>query len=576
MSPAGAHPGRYRSVLRQRDARLLFGGLIVSSTGSWAYNVALLAFVFERTHSLGWVAAAGLGRFVPALLFSAYGGVVAERFERVRLMLCSDLLCLTWQVLLALVVALDGPVVLAIALAGLTAVSAIVYAPAVEAMLPQIAAEDDLAAANALNATIENLTVVSGPAIGAALVAVASPALAFGVNAATFAVSAVLVGSMKVRSRPVDVTEAGDAGPLAQMMAGVRAINSNATARLLVGFSVLASFVYGSDTALLVSVADVKLGLGADGYGLLLAGEGVGGVLAALVVNRIAASPRLGTIILAGMAVYCLPTALLTVVHAPGIAIPLQLLRGAGTLVVDVMAVTALQRAVPGELLARVFGVFFAYVLVAISIGTVIVPPLVSLAGIDATLLIMGFGPPLAGLLALPALRRMDRENAQRTAALAPRVAVLERLGIFAAAGRPALERLARAASELTAGPGTAIVREGDPADALYVLVAGSVDVTARGEAGAEERPLRTMPAGSYFGEIGLLESIPRTATVTAAEPCRLLRIDGDAFLDALMAAPMTGTLVEDARMRLARTHPSRRLTYAASGPAGDAGGGAA
>jgi CRP-like cAMP-binding protein len=564
MGGGGAKRSGYRAVLRLRDARLLFAGLIVSSTGSWAYNVALLAFVFERTHSLGWVAAAGLGRFVPALLFSAYGGVVAERYERVRLMLSSDLLCLLWQALLAVVAVLDGPVVLAIALAGLTSVSSTVYAPAVEAMLPQVAEEDDLAAANALNATIENVTVISGPAIGAGLVAVASPALAFGVNAATFAVSALLVGSMRVRSRPVDVTEAGEAGPVAQMMAGVRAINSNATARLLVGFSVLASFVYGSDTALLVSVADVKLGLGADGYGLLLAGEGVGGVLAALVVNRIAASPRLGTIILAGMAVYCLPTALLTVIHSAELAIPLQLVRGAGTLVVDVMAVTALQRAVPGELLARVFGVFFAYVLAAISIGTVVVPPLVSLLGIDATLLVLGFGPPLLSLLALPALRRMDRETAERMAALLPRIAVLEQLGIFAAAGRAALERLARAAAETSAVAGTVIVREGEPADALYVLVSGSVDVTARGEAGAEERALRTMPAGSYFGEIGLLESIPRTATVTAAEPCELLRIDGDAFLDALMAAPMTGTLVEDARTRLARTHPSRRLTYAA------------
>jgi predicted MFS family arabinose efflux permease len=556
-------PG-YRSVLRRRDARLLFGGLVVSATGTWTYNVALLAFVFERTGSLGWVAAAGLGRFIPALVFSAYGGVLAERFERVRLMLSSDLLCLVWQALLAVVAATNGPVVLAIALAGLSAVSGIVYAPAVEAMLPQIAGEDDLAAANALNATIDNVTVIAGPAIGAALVAVASPAAAFGVNAATFAVSAVLVGSMRVRSRPVDVTEAGQAGPLAQMLAGVRAINSNATVRLLVGFSVLASFVYGTDTALMVSVADVKLGLGAHGFGVLLAGQGVGGVLAALVVNRLAASPRLGTIILAGVAVYCVPTAALTFLHSPEIAVALQLARGAGTLVVDVMAVTALQRAIPGDLLARVFGVFFAYVLAAISLGTLVVPPLVDLIGLDATLLVMGFGPPLLGLLAWPALARMDRENAGRLAALAPRIALLERVGIFAKADRAGIERLARAAREIAVPAGTVIVREGDPADALYVVVDGSVDVTARGEAGGEERALRTMPAGSYFGEIGVLEGIPRTATVTAAEDCDLLRIEGEAFLEALMASPPTGTLVEDARTRLAATHPSRPLTYAA------------
>ena len=543
MTGGGGGAG-YRAVLRRRDARLLFGGLLVSATGSWAYNVALLAFVFERTGSLGWVAAAGLGRFVPALIFSAYGGVVAERFERVRLMLASDLACTVWQAALALLAVLDGPVALAIALAGLTAVSNIVYAPAVEATLPQIAGEDDLAAANALNATIENVTIVAGPAIGAALLSVGSPALAFAVNAATFALSALLVASMRTRSQPVDVTDAGRAGPLAQMAAGAGAIVANPTVRLLVGFSVLASFVYGTDTALLVKVADERLDMGADGFGLLLAGQGIGGVLMALAVNRLAASRRLGVIILAGMAVYCLPTALLTVV--------------------DVMAVTALQRTVPGDLLARVFGVFFAFVLGAISLGTLIVPPLVALLGLDAALLIMGFGPPALGLLAYPALARMDRVAAARLAELAPRIAVLERLGIFSAAGRAALERLAAACTDVAVPAGTAIVREGDRADALYVLVSGSVEVTARGEAGGEEQVLRTMPAGSYFGEIGLLEGIPRTATVTAAEPCTLLRLQGDAFLEALTAGPSTGTLVEDARSRLQRTHPSRTLTYTA------------
>jgi CRP-like cAMP-binding protein len=71
------------------------------------------------------------------------------------------------------------------------------------------------------------------------------------------------------------------------------------------------------------------------------------------------------------------------------------------------------------------------------------------------------------------------------------------------------------------------------------------------------------LAADSWFGEIGVLERIPRTATVTAAERCDLLRIAGEAFLEALMASPPTGTLVEDARMRLASTHPSRRLTFA-------------
>jgi CRP-like cAMP-binding protein len=67
------------------------------------------------------------------------------------------------------------------------------------------------------------------------------------------------------------------------------------------------------------------------------------------------------------------------------------------------------------------------------------------------------------------------------------------------------------------------------------------------------------MPAGAYFGEIGLLERIPRTATVTSVGPSRLLRLDGEQFLAALTDAPASASLLEGARGRLARTHPSRR-----------------
>jgi NTE family protein len=187
----------------------------------------------------------------------------------------------------------------------------------------------------------------------------------------------------------------------------------------------------------------------------------------------------------------------------------------------------------------------------------------VSAASLDAALVIFAVAPTLAGLAGYPALLAMDRAGAARAAELAPRVAVLEGAGMFAGASRAVLERLAAAATVQVAGAGTAIVREGDAADALYVVQTGSVDVSAVGEHGDGERALRTLPAGSYFGEIGLLERIPRTATVSAAEDCTLLCIDGDAFLDALTAAPPSATLMENARTHLARTHPSRRPTYA-------------
>jgi CRP-like cAMP-binding protein len=408
--------------------------------------------------------------------------------------------------------------------------------------------------------------VILGPAVGAGVLALGSPQAVFAINATTFVASALIVSRMRTRSTPVDVTEGGDAGPLRQMIVGVRTIMETSSVRVPVLLCALVSFVYGTDTVLFVAVSEQRLGTGAEGFGLLLAGLGVGGVLMAATVNRLAGSNRLAVVITVGALMYCLPTALLTVVDSPGIAFALQVIRGGATLIVDVLAVTALQRAVPPDQVARVFGVFFAVVLGAVSLGTIVAPAVTSAAGLDAALLTMAFGPAVLASLGYPALARIDSEAQGRLAELRPRIEGLGRLEIFAAAPQAVIERLAGASTDVAFAPGAVIVREGDPADALYVITGGRVAVTAVGEHDREE-VVRAMGPGTYFGEIGLLEAIPRTATVTAVESTTCWRIDGETFLDALTAAPPPRSLVEGARARLARTHPSRAFTYTPAAP---------
>lgn len=552
----------YRSVLAKHDVRLLFSGLLISSTGSWAYNVGLLAFVFDRTHSLGWVGAAGLVRFVPQLLLSIYGGVVAERYERIRLMISSDLLCALWQAALAVVAALNGPPAVALVFTALTSASGVVYSPSVAATIPSLVDEDDLTAANALNSTIDELVVIVGPAVGAVLLAAGSASAVFAINAASFVASAAIVSRIRARSRPVDVTEGGSAGPFEQMKVGVRTILSLTAARTLVAYCVLVSFVYGTDTVLLVGVSEHKLGTGAQGFGYLLAGLGVGGLLAAAGVNRLAGARRLSLVILAGALGYCLPTALLVVIHSPVLAFLLEVLRGGSTLVVDVLAITALQRAVPSDQLARVFGAFFAFFLSAITLGTILTPIAVSALGLDGGLWLMALAPAALAVAGYPALLAIDRATEERARELRPKVALLSQLEIFGVASRPILERLAAAAAEVRFEIGQALVRQGEEADYLYVLVEGEVQVTIHDERSAEERRLTVMSAPAYVGEIGVLEGIPRTATVTALTPCECWRIDGDTLLDALLASPPSSALVETVSGRLAVTHPSRKAKF--------------
>jgi len=551
----------YRALFRNRDYRLLFSGLVISLTGSWAYNVALVVYVFGATHSTGWVAAAWMTRYLTALVASPFGGLIADRVERVRLMVGLDVLAFGFQVLLAVVAALNAPVVLALVLAALTSVTTSTYDPAARSATPSVVGEDHLATANSAQAAVEQLAIIMGPAVGVVLLLLGPPPVVFAVNAATFALSALVVSRMRTRNQPADITEGGTAGPLQQMATGFKAFVSSPTIVLLAGFSILATFVAGTDTVLYVVVSKDLLGTGSSGFGYLLAAVGLGGILASVLVNRIAAVPRLGAIIVAGMCVYCLPTALLTLVPSPVIAALIQVVRGAGTLVVDVLAITALQRLVSPQIIARVFGVFFALVLAAVSLGALAAPLLLNSVGLTATLLIMGFVVPAISLVAYPWIRALDTRAQGELATIRPRVAVLQGLDIFAGATQTALERLARSLIDETVAPGTVIISEGEEADDFFVLVDGQVEVFSAGEADAE-RSLGVLQAPDYFGEIGLLERRPRTATVKTVTECTLYRISGVDFIDALTAAPPTPAALTGVQGRLARTHPSLTMGF--------------
>jgi CRP-like cAMP-binding protein len=423
--------------------------------------------------------------------------------------------------------------------------------------------ESDLVAANALNGTIDNLVVILGPAVGAVLILLGSATWTFAINAASFAASALIVSRIRTRSRPVDVTEDGTAGPLQQMLVGVRTIVHNESARPLVGLCALASFLYGTDTVLFVAVSQQRLGTGSQGFGYLLAGLGIGGILMAPWMDRLGKSSNLAPFILAGISLYCLPTAVLAFTHSATLVFVIQILRGAATLVVDVMAITSLQRTVRSEELARVFGVFFAFILGAICLGALITPQIVSTVGLNPALFTMAVAPFALGLLGYTSLRRIDQAASIQAEALAPRVALLEQLDMFASASRLVLERLAATESEVDFAAATPIVIEGDPSDAMYVLIAGEVEVRSHGEEGGPERLICTLQAPAYFGEIGVLGRLPRTATVTALNDCQCARIEGAALFEALNATGPSSSLIDIATTRLTVTYPSQELTYA-------------
>jgi MFS family permease len=547
-----AKRGSYRAALHHRDYRRILLGLTVSQIGDWAYNVALIVFVYDATRSAAWVGITTGMRMAPYVLFGALGGEIADRFERRRVMIVCDLIRMGLMILLALVAQTNGPVLLAGIVGFLTTTAATPYMPSTSAMTPELVGEDDLAAANGIESAVQTTSIIIGPAIGAAILAAGSPAIAFYVNAATFLLSALAVSTVRSRSRATAAEAAAASGTWKRVREGIGAIAGSRAARVLVAFIITTSFIYGTDTVLFVLIGKERLGTGANGYGALLAALGVGGLVASFTTNRLARSPRLGTILVAGLALYTAPTLLMLGVHDPTVAFFVQAFRGAGTIIVDVLVITALQRWAPREVVGRVFGVVYSLAIGGIFVGTLVTPLIVDAGGLRAGLLAFGAAPGVIALSLLPRLRAMDRAAADRLEELRPAVELFGRLSIFAQAPRSVLESLAAAAERVEVPVATRVIHQGEPALDFYAIESGDMDVLVR-DGGGSMQNVAELHAGDFFGEIGLIREVPRTADVIACSNSVVYRLAGADFLNAVNGAPGSRpTLLEGISSRLA------------------------
>ncbi|MGZ4247766.1 MAG: MFS transporter, partial [Solirubrobacteraceae bacterium] len=153
----------FRIALRARNLRLLLTGLATSQAGDWLYNLALLAFVYDRTHSSMWVGLTTAARIVPEVALGSIGGVLADRVDRRVVMLGSDALRALAMAALVVIGIAHLPVVLAPAVAALSTAAGSAYPPCVAAVLPQLATPEQLPAANAARVSITYICIVGGP-----------------------------------------------------------------------------------------------------------------------------------------------------------------------------------------------------------------------------------------------------------------------------------------------------------------------------------------------------------------------------------------------------------------------------
>lgn len=374
------------TALRHSAFRRLLLGLAASQLGDWLYNTALLAYVFERTHSATWLGVTTAARVLPVVVLGPLGGVIADRFDRRRLMVLADLGRAGLMLVLFGAAASGAPVVLVPAVAAAATAVGAAYPACAAACVSRLVPHDELAAANAARAVVGPVCIIAGPALGALVVALSSADVAFVLNAGTFLLSAVAVASLRAGAafRPAARTETPNVAR--ELREGLAALLAHRLALRLVGADILASLVYGVLSVTLVLVA-MRSGMAGGGYGLLLAAIGVGGVIGAAVAPRLTGSPML---VVTGTLTVGAPLVVMSVAPGPVSALICAALTGAGSMVIEIATETVLQRGLDDRVFARAYGFAFPASIAGISLGAVVAAPLIALLGLAGTLALVG------------------------------------------------------------------------------------------------------------------------------------------------------------------------------------------
>ncbi len=363
-SAGGASLNPFQTLQRHRNFRLFWIGQTVSLIGTWMQTMAQGWLALELSNSaflVGLVAAAGS---LPVLLFSLHAGVVADRTEKLRLVKIGQM-AFGLQAVALWWFTWSGHITVGwlLALATINGVINAFEIPARQSFVIELVGREDLPGAIALNSSGFNIARVVGPSIGGAVIASLGLSWCFGVNAISYI--AVLGGLMMIRL-PAWTPPEHLESPLEGIRTGIRYMRDTPSIAALMKWVTVYSVLGVPYLTLMPVVARNQLGLGAGGYGALLACVGVGGVAAALWLAAV--GDRFNRMRLLAVTSYIYAGLLIgfALVRHAFLAYPLLLGIGFTMIVTSAIANSTLQHVVPNELRGRLMAAY-SFVVVGLS-----------------------------------------------------------------------------------------------------------------------------------------------------------------------------------------------------------------
>lgn len=538
------------AVFRNRSFARLWAAQLVSTIGDSLVDIAAAILVYRITGSALSVGLMLMATAVPGLVFGLLAGVFVDRYDRKWIMVACDALRAVLVLAIPFLVAFD----IAWLYVGVAVVSAVgaFFSPAHTSVLPEIASDEELAAANSFIAISSFGSTAIGFAAGGLIASQFPIAWAFYIDALTFAISAALILGLRVPAS-TNTERTSVAMVVRNLGAGMQFLFANAFLRsfLVIGGGVAIAF--GLWNALLLPFAIRALGASEFVFGLQEALTSVGFVIGSLAMASLADRWREGqwlTVSLIGMGTVGVLYAFATSIP---LAIALVMVSGLMNAPYSIAGRLIVQRQTTREVRGRVASTFSVVANVAFLAGMglagladffdirmvyLAVSVLTISLGVVASLM-PGLGQPAAEWRRAVALLR---GAAAAPGLLHTRAAVPGDFDLLA--GRiPAMASLTEdqkrhlSARTLVADApaGTAIVRKGEESTAGYFLLDGCA-VAGWDEEGGY-RPLETLRAGDFFGEIAALTGARRTANVIAQEDAKLLQVPSDA-LRTMSAVP--------------------------------------
>ena len=346
-------------ALRQRDFRLFWSGAVLSGVGSQITVVAMAWQIYELTDSPLQIGLLGLGRALPQIGLALVGGVLADRYDRRRLMMLIQVGQLVVSVLLTVLTFADliTPAVLFLA-ALLLAFGAAIENPPRQAIVPSLLPAADLASGIALNTTQRSVSTILGPALAGLVLAIAGPGACYLLDATSWLLMLGALALIRTRSAQQRLT----AVSFEALLAGVRFLRGQ---RVIFSFMVLdfgATF-FGAPSALFPIFARDIFDVGPLGLGLMFAAPSIGAVVTGVAMSARPQIVDAGRWVIIGVALFGVCLLLFAILPVFWLAIAMLAGSGAGNTVSGVLRGTTNQLLTPDHLRGRVSAINSAFVI---------------------------------------------------------------------------------------------------------------------------------------------------------------------------------------------------------------------